>query len=152
MARKRLLLSAVLQKLPLNSDPQWIHDIYGFLLAVFSFTIVYGAFAANTFYGAMNSVPQSQIETGKSFECLETDIHQYHLSTDVEVCTSWPIKPLDVINKINTPTLSIRNSRCRLLGKRVRGSKTSIFQYPHPDWRVWFSFAVSFLSSTYKNK
>ena len=35
------------------------------MLAVFSFTIVYGAFAANTFYGAMNSVPQSQIETGK---------------------------------------------------------------------------------------
>ena len=103
MARKRLCCSCA-AKLPLNSDPQWIHDIYGFLLAVFSFTIVYGAFAANTFYGAMNLVPQSQIETGKSWNVSETDIHQYHLSTDVEVCTSWPIKPLDVINKINTPT------------------------------------------------
>ena len=54
-------------KLPLNSDPQWIHDLYGFSLAILSFTLVYGAFAANTFYGAINSVPQSQIDTGKSF-------------------------------------------------------------------------------------
>ena len=54
-------------KLPLSSSPQWIHEIYGFLLAVFTFAIVFGAFAANVLYGAMRAVPKAQIETAVSF-------------------------------------------------------------------------------------
>ena len=58
-------------KLPLNSSPQWIHEIYGFLLAVFTFAIVFGAFAANVLYGAMRAVPKTQIETAVSFGMTE---------------------------------------------------------------------------------
>ena len=43
-------------KLPLNADPQWMHEIYGFLLAILAFAIVYGAFAANTIRGAFDAV------------------------------------------------------------------------------------------------
>ena len=50
-------------KLPLSTSPQWIHEVYGFFLAVLTFAIVFGAFAANVIFGAMNSVPKAQIET-----------------------------------------------------------------------------------------
>ena len=39
-------------KLPLSSDPQWMHEVYGFSLAVLTFAIVFGAFAANVLFGA----------------------------------------------------------------------------------------------------
>ena len=43
-------------KLP-SSAPQWIHETYGFALAVFTFAIVFGAFSANVLFGAMRAVP-----------------------------------------------------------------------------------------------
>ena len=61
-------------KLPLNSSPQWIHEIYGFLLAVFTFAIVFGAFAANVLYGAMRAVPKTQIETAVSFGMTDRQV------------------------------------------------------------------------------
>ena len=54
-------------KLPLNSDPQWLHEIYGFALAVLSFAIVFGAFAGNTFRGAFEAVPRNQLETAEAY-------------------------------------------------------------------------------------
>ena len=39
-------------KLPLSSAAPWVHDLYGFALAVFTFGIVFGAFASNVIYGA----------------------------------------------------------------------------------------------------
>ena len=54
-------------KLPLNADPQWMHEIYGFMLAVLAFAIVFGAFAANTIRGAFDAVPKAQVETAQAF-------------------------------------------------------------------------------------
>ena len=54
-------------KMPLNSSPQWIHEVYGFSLAVLTFAIVFGAFAGNVLFGAMNSVPRGQIETAEAY-------------------------------------------------------------------------------------
>ena len=53
-------------KLPLGTAEQYIHDLYGFFTAVLTFTIVFGAFAANVLQGAMRAVPKAQIETGQS--------------------------------------------------------------------------------------
>jgi autotransporter-associated beta strand protein len=39
----------------------------GFALAVVTFAIVFGAFAANVLYGAMRAVPTAQIETAEAF-------------------------------------------------------------------------------------
>jgi polar amino acid transport system permease protein len=54
-------------KLPLSSSPQWVHEAYGFILAVITFAIVFGAFAANVIYGAMRAVPRTQMETAEAY-------------------------------------------------------------------------------------
>ncbi|MEK6216317.1 MAG: ABC transporter permease, partial [Boseongicola sp.] len=54
-------------KLPLSSAPQWVHESYGFMLAVLTFAIVFGAFAANVIFGAMRAVPRAQIETAEAY-------------------------------------------------------------------------------------
>src|SRR5690606_4945256 len=58
-------------KLPLSSSPQWVHESYGFALAVLTFAIVFGAFAANVLYGAMRAVPRGQIETAEAYGMSE---------------------------------------------------------------------------------
>lgn len=50
-------------KLPLGTAEQWVHETYGFFLAVLTFAIVFGAFAANVLFGAMTAVPRAQLET-----------------------------------------------------------------------------------------
>ena len=75
-------------KLPLNSSPQWIHEIYGFLLAIFTFAIVFGAFAANVLYGAMRAVPKTQIETAISFGMTDAGIPQNISAPNVDLRSS----------------------------------------------------------------
>ena len=41
--------------------------ICGFVLAAVGFAVVFGAFAANTLYGALNAVPHAQLETGVAY-------------------------------------------------------------------------------------
>jgi ABC-type arginine transport system, permease component len=50
-------------KLPLTTAPESAHQAYGFLLAVISYAIVFGAFTANVLYGAMNNVPRARYGT-----------------------------------------------------------------------------------------
>ena len=54
-------------KMPLGSSDQWIHETYGFFLAALAFSVVFGAFAANTINGAINAIPPAQIETGVAY-------------------------------------------------------------------------------------
>ena len=54
-------------KLPLGTAPQWVHESYGFSLAVLTFAIVFGAFAANVLFGAMRAVPRAQLETAEAY-------------------------------------------------------------------------------------
>lgn len=61
-------------KMPLNSADAWVHDTYSFFLAVLTFSIVFGAFAANTLYGAMQAVPKSQIEAAQAYGMSDTQI------------------------------------------------------------------------------
>lgn len=130
-------------KLPLNSDPQWIHDIYGFLLAVLSFTIVYGAFAANTFYGAMNSVAQSQIETGKSFGMSRKHIYFSIIFPQMWRYAIPGLSNLWMLLIKSTPLLFLLGIQDAVYWAReLGGSKTSIFQYPHPDWRIWYFLSL----------
>ena len=52
---------------PPSNAPQWVHEIYGFALAVFTYAIVFGAFCGNVLYGAMRAVPHAQLETGAAY-------------------------------------------------------------------------------------
>jgi polar amino acid transport system permease protein len=45
----------------------WSTSVYNFALAVFTYAIVFGAFAANTLYGAMRAVPRAQLETAEAY-------------------------------------------------------------------------------------
>ena len=54
-------------KLPLSTADQWVHEAYGFALAVLTFAIVFGAFAANVLFGAMRAVPRAQVETAAAY-------------------------------------------------------------------------------------
>ena len=54
-------------KMPLGNAAQWIHESYGFMLAVLTFAIVFGAFAANVLFGAMRAVPKGQLETAEAY-------------------------------------------------------------------------------------
>ena len=126
-------------KLPLNSDPQWIHDIYGFSLAILSFTIVYGAFAANTFYGAMNSVAQSQVDTGKSFGMNRRQIYFSIIFPQMWRYALPGLSNLWMLLIKSTPLLFLLGIQDIVYWAReLGGSKTSIFQYPHSDWRIWY--------------
>lgn len=61
-------------KLPLSSSPQWVHETYGFILAVVAFSIVFGAFASNVLYGAMQAVPRAQLETAEAYGMSQRQI------------------------------------------------------------------------------
>ena len=61
-------------KLPLNTAGEWVHDIYGFSLALLAFGFVFGAFAGNVLSGAMAAVPKSQIETGEAYGFSQSQI------------------------------------------------------------------------------
>ncbi len=65
-ARAAISWSAPAAKLPLGNSPQWMHETYNFSLAVFTFAIVFGAFAANVLYGAMRAVPRPQTGNRRS--------------------------------------------------------------------------------------
>ncbi|MFN4102107.1 MAG: ABC transporter permease subunit, partial [Pararhodobacter sp.] len=54
-------------KMPLATDPAWVHNVWGFSLALAAFALVFGAFAANTLNGAMNAVPREQLETAEAY-------------------------------------------------------------------------------------
>ncbi|MDM7255092.1 MAG: ABC transporter permease subunit, partial [Paracoccus sp. (in: a-proteobacteria)] len=54
-------------KVPPSNAAAWVHDAYGIALAVIAFSIVFGAFAANVLYGAMQAVPRAQLETAEAY-------------------------------------------------------------------------------------
>jgi polar amino acid transport system permease protein len=60
---------------PLCKDAQWFLSTTEYLLmACLSFGIVYGAFAANVIYGAMQAVPKGQLEAAQAFGFTEKQV------------------------------------------------------------------------------
>jgi polar amino acid transport system permease protein len=105
-------------KMPVGSSEQWIHETYGFFLAALAFSVVFGAFAANTINGAINAIPPAQIETGSClWNVKKTNIHAHSISTNVGICLTRIIKSLDDTNQSYTVIISTRSTRYSLLGK-----------------------------------
>ena len=127
-------------KLPLNSSPQWIHEIYGILLAVFTFAIVFGAFAANVLYGAMRAVPKTQIETAVSFGMTERQVFRRILVPQMWIFALPGLGNLWMILIKATPLLFLLGVEDIVYWAReLGGTKTAKFtSYPHGDWRVWY--------------
>lgn len=130
-------------KLPLSASPQWVHEIYGFLLAVLTFAIVFGAFAANILSGAMRAVPRGQIETAEAYGMTERQAFRRILVPQMWVYALPGLSNLWQILIKATPLLFLLGVEDIVYWAReLGGSKGPIFDYPHPDWRLWYFLAL----------
>ncbi len=130
-------------KMPMNSAPQWLHETWGFSLAIMAFAIVFGAFAANTIDGALRAVPRAQLETARAFGMSDRQTFwRIHLP-QMWVYALPGLSNLWVILIKATPLLFLLGIEDIVYWAReLGGSKTSTFDYPHPDWRIWYFFAL----------
>ena len=126
-------------KIPSGNAAQVWHRLYGFGLAVVTFSIVFGAFAANVLYGAMQAVPKSQLETGESFGMAQRQVFHRILVPQMWVYALPGLSNLWMILIKATPLLFLLGVQDIVYWAReLGGSKTSAFAFPHPDWRLYY--------------
>ncbi len=132
-------------KAPLSTAASWVHDLYGFALAVIAYAIVFGAFAANIIDGAMRAVPRGQIEAGKAIGMSKRQIlWRIHLP-QMWVFALPGLSNLWMILIKATPLLFLLGVEDIVYwAKELGGMKTQAYAYAHPDWRIWY-FAVLLL-------
>ena len=126
-------------KVPPSSAPQAIHQVYGFALAVVTFAIVFGAFAANVLFGAMRAVPKAQIETAEAYGMSPRQTFRRVLVPQMWVYALPGLSNLWMILIKATPLLFLLGVQDIVYWAReLGGMKTQAYDYPHPDWRVWY--------------
>ncbi len=126
-------------KMPLGTSPQWVHEVYGFSLALIAFAIVFGAFAANTLYGAMQAVPRAQLETAEAFGMSERQVFWRIHVPQMWVFAMPGLTNLWMILIKASPLLFLLGVEDIVYwAKELGGAKTTRFAYPHPDWRVYY--------------
>ncbi|WP_238365243.1 ABC transporter permease [Mesobacterium pallidum] len=131
-------------KLPLGSAPEWQHETYGFFLAVLTFSIVFGAFAANVIFGAMRAVPRAQMETAEAFGMTRRQSFWRILVPQMWVYALPGLSNLWMVLIKATPLLFLLGIEDIVYWAReLGGTKTPRFtDYPHGDWRVWYFLAL----------
>ena len=131
-------------KLPLSSSPQWVHEVYGFLLAVLTFAIVFGAFAANVLFGAMRAVPRAQMETAEAFGMSRTQCFWRILVPQMWLYALPGLSNLWMILIKATPLLFLLGVEDIVYWAReLGGTKQARFtDYPHGDWRAIYFFGL----------
>ena len=130
-------------KLPLGDAPQWVHETYGFFLAVLTFAIVYGAFSAHVLFGAMRAVPRAQLETAEAYGMSRRQTFWRILVPQMWVYALPGLGNLWMILIKATPLLFLLGVEDVVYWAReLGGMKTQVFDYPHPDWRVWYFGAL----------
>lgn len=131
-------------KLPLGNAAQWVHETYGFFLAVLTFAIVFGAFAANVLYGAMQAVPRAQIETAEAYGMSNRQAFWRILVPQMWVFALPGLSNLWMVLIKATPLLFLLGVEDIVYWAReLGGSKTAQFtDYPHADWRMWYFAAL----------
>ncbi|WP_457647330.1 ABC transporter permease [Profundibacter sp.] len=126
-------------KMPLSSSPAWVHETYSFGLAVVTFAIIFGAFAANVLYGAMRAVPRGQLETAEAYGMSRRQTFWRILVPQMWVYALPGLSNLWMILIKATPLLFLLGLKDIVYWAReLGGSKTQIFAYPHPDWRLYY--------------
>ncbi|MEM0990047.1 MAG: ABC transporter permease subunit [Pseudomonadota bacterium] len=131
-------------KAPLDTAPAWQHEFYGFGLAVTSFAITFGAFAANILDGALRAVPKGQIEAAQA-----VGMSRRQIFLRVEVPQMWVyalpgLSNLWMILIKATPLLFLLGIEDVVYWARELGSRTNpqFSDYPHGDWRAWYFSAL----------
>ena len=131
-------------KMPLGNSPQWVHETYGFALAVLTFAIVFGAFAASVLFGAMTSVPRAQVETGEAYGMTARQTFWRITVPQMWVYALPGLGNLWLILVKATPLLFLLGVEDIVYWARELGAaKTARFSdYPHPDWRMYYFLAL----------
>jgi polar amino acid transport system permease protein len=131
-------------KLPLSNAPQSVHDTYAFALAVLTFAIVYGAFAANVLYGAMRAVPRAQVETAEAYGMSPSQSFRRIVVPQMWIYALPGLSNLWMVLIKATPLLFLLGIQDIVYWAReLGGTKTPQFTaYPHGDWRMWYFLAL----------
>lgn len=131
-------------KMPLGSAPQWVHETYGFTIAILTFAIVYGAFAANVLFGAMRAVPRAQLETAEAYGMSPRQTFWRVLVPQMWVYALPGLSNLWMVLIKATPLLFLLGVEDIVYWAReLGGTKTPRFtDYPHGDWRMWYFLAL----------
>jgi len=127
-------------KLPLSSSPQWVHETYGFFLAVLTFAIVFGAFAANVIFGAMRAVPKTQLETAAAYGMTPRQSFWRILVPQMWVYALPGLSNLWMVLIKATPLLFLLGVEDIVYWARELGGTANarFTDYPHGDWRMWY--------------
>jgi len=126
-------------KLPLSTASEWVHDMYGFSLALLAFGFVFGAFTGNVLSGAMTAVPKTQLETGEAFGFSPRQIFRRILLKQMWVYALPGLSNLWMILIKATPLLFLLGIEDIVYwAKELGGIKTGVYEYPHPDWRAYY--------------
>jgi polar amino acid transport system permease protein len=130
-------------KLPRSNAPQTVHALYNFALAVFTYAIVFGAFAANVLHGAMRAVPRAQLETAEAYGMTPAQTFRRVLVPQMWIYALPGLSNLWMILIKATPLLFLLGIQDIVYwANELGGAKTSAFAYPHPDWRLWYFLAL----------
>ncbi|WP_430463729.1 ABC transporter permease [Tabrizicola sp.] len=130
-------------KVPLARSSAIWHDAYAFLLAVITFSIVFGAFAANVLYGAMEAVPRAQLETAEAYGMSPRQVFRRILVPQMWVYALPGLSNLWMILIKATPLLFLLGIEDIVYyARELGGLKTNAYEYPHPDWRLWYFMAL----------
>ncbi len=126
-------------KVPLATSSPLTFQMYGFFLAVFTFAIVFGAFTANVLYGAMQAVPRAQLETAEAYGMSHGQVFRRILIPQMWVYALPGLSNLWMILIKATPLLFLLGVKDIVYyARELGGSKTQVFEYPHPDWRLYY--------------
>ena len=127
-------------KLPLSNAPQWVHEVYGFFTAVLTFAIVFGAFAANVLFGAMQAVPRGQIETAEAYGMSRKQAFWRVLVPQMWIFALPGLSNLWMILIKATPLLFLLGVEDIVYWARELGgtSLARFSEYPHGDWRLYY--------------
>ncbi|MFC6688430.1 ABC transporter permease [Jhaorihella thermophila] len=127
-------------KLPLGTSPEWVHEAYAFFLAIITFALVFGAFAANVLFGAMRAVPRAQLETAEAYGMTRRQTFWRILVPQMWVYALPGLSNLWMVLIKATPLLFLLGIEDIVYWAReLGGTKTPRFtDFPHPDWRMWY--------------
>lgn len=126
-------------KVPLATSSAFWHDAYGFLLAVVTFAIVFGAFTANVLFGAMQAVPRAQLETAEAYGMSHRQVFRRILVPQMWVYALPGLSNLWMILIKATPLLFLLGVEDIVYyARELGGSKTQAYEYPHGDWRLYY--------------
>ena len=130
--------------LPQGNAPQWVHEVYGFFVAVLTFAIVFGAFAGNVLFGAMRAVPAAQLETAAAYGMSKRQTFWRILVPQMWVFALPGLSNLWMVLIKATPLLFLLGVEDIVYWAReLGGTKNPRFtDYPHGDWRMWYFLAL----------